>query len=661
MYLLLIPTVAVFGYGIFRRLRQWRIGRPVSRFDRPVQRMIRVLRLGLLQTTIWRDPIAGIWHAMLFWGFVTLTVATTIVLIHHDFNIRIMQGRFYLYFQSLFVDILGVVAMIGITIAGIRRWCTRPIRLVYSDEATWILILLLVILASGYLLEGWRIAATDDPWAAWSPVGNGVAVASLAVLDRESLRVAHVITWWGHMALVFGLIAWAPYTKLLHIVTAPLNILTSNLDAPAGSLEPIDFETAETFGVSSIEQFTWKGLLDLDSCTECGQCTAMCPANAIGKQLSPRDIILSLQQHLSAASRQTEKVNGDQPDGSFSVIGSSSSLAPEALWQCTTCAACVHACPVAIEQYPKIVDMRRYLAMEQADLPDTLQDALTSMEQRGHPFRGTQLSRMDWADKLGIPHIKDVDNAEVLLWVGCGGALVERNLRSTRALAKLLQRAGVRFGILGREESCTGDPARRIGNEFLFDTLARQNIEQLHSLGIKTVVTPCPHCFNTFANEYPEFGAQWETLHHTTYLAKLIGENRLQLDLQSARQITMHDPCYLGRHNGITEEPRDLLRHTIDSDLLEMKLNGPESFCCGGGGGMSFIDEPSDQRVNVERAQQAVATGADTVAVGCPFCATMLEDGIGSLAHDSPVEVKDIAELLWEAIDDQPTTSETNT
>jgi Fe-S oxidoreductase/nitrate reductase gamma subunit len=649
MYALLVPTVAVAVYGLYRRIRQWRLGQPEARFDRPLERLARVVDLAILQRSIWRDPFAGVMHALMFWGFVTLLLATTVVMVHHDFHIPIMQGRFYLYFQSFFVDVLGTLAIVGVFLAGLRRWGQRPKKLVFTDEANWILILILVILVSGFLLEGWRIAATDDPWGAWSPVGLVVARVSVFAADIDTLKMAHVIVWWAHLILVFGLIAWAPYTKLLHIITAPLNIYTSNLKAPAGSLRRIDFESAEVFGVNRLDQFTWKDLLDLDSCTECGRCTSVCPANTVGKELSPRDIILELQKQLSDL-RQPSASDGSEGSSAHSIIGSHPALASEALWQCTTCAACVEACPVAIEQYPKIIDMRRFLVMEEAQAPRPIQDALASLEQRGHPFRGTQASRTDWTEGLDIPDYNEVEEPEVLLWVGCGGALVDRNQKSTRALAQLLQHAGVRFGILGRNESCSGDPARRVGNEFLFDMLAKQNIETLNSRGVKTVVTACPHCFNTFRNEYPQFGGEFDVYHHTTYLAKLIGENRLQLDHDQVKSITLHDPCYLGRHNGITEAPRRILNSVAREPIVEMAEHGMQSFCCGGGGGLSFVDEPAGKRVNVERARQALSTGAETVAVGCPFCTTMLEDGINAVQGDRQVEVKDIAELLWDSV-----------
>ncbi len=409
------------------------------------------------------------------------------------------------------------------------------------------------------------------------------------------------------------------------------------------SLRKIDFEKAETLGIRSLAGFTWKDLLDFDACTECGRCTAACPANRVGKLLSPRDIILDLQ-------RLAHDPAGDL---SQTFIGATPALSSEAMWECTTCAACVEACPVSIEQFPKIVDARRYLVMEDAQFPETMQQALTSLETRGHPMRGTAFSRVDWTQGLDVPTMSEAKDADVLLWVGCGGALVERNQKVVRALAQLLSKAGVKFAILGREEKCTGDPARRIGNEFLFEQLAQENIATLERHKVKTIVTSCPHCFNTLLNEYPQFGGKFEVFHHSQYLARLVEQGKLSGKSPADKTVTFHDPCYLGRHNGEYEAPRQLVQISSSTAPVEMQQSRSNGFCCGGGGGMSFVDEPPNQRVNQERARQVLATGADVVAVGCPFCMTMLEDGINATKGDRDVKVMDVAELLWQASEGQ--------
>jgi len=309
----------------------------------------------------------------------------------------------------------------------------------------------------------------------------------------------------------------------------------------------------------------------------------------------------------------------------------------------------MEACPVFIEQATKIVDLRRYLVMEESDFPDTMQEAITSLESRGHPFRGTQSSRMDWAEGLNVKTAASARDAEVLLWVGCGGALIERNQKVVRATAQLLEKAGVKFAVLGREEKCTGDPARRIGNEFLFEMMAKENIGTLNGCGVKKIVTSCPHCFNTFRNEYPQFGGDYQVYHHSEFLAQLVDEGRIKPTAQSDKTVTYHDPCYLGRHNGVFDAPRQLVRISSRS-TVEMKQSREQGFCCGGGGGMSFVEEPKDKRVNQERARQALETGADIVAVGCPFCMTMLEDGVNAKRGERDVKVMDVAELLWRSI-----------
>lgn len=674
MYALLLPTAAIAGYGIYRHLSRWRRGLPLARFDRPAERMKLVVKHALAQRSTARNRYAGLFHRLITYGFIILTAATTIVGLDADFGTTIMRGRFYLYFQSFIVDIFGALVMVGTAMAAARRYIKRPKKLVYTDEATLILVAIFVICLQGFLIEGWRIAATGDPWGAWSPFGNLVARASRSLMSVETMRWAHRSTWWFHLAVSFGFIAWIPYTKMMHIITAPLNIYTANLAPLGASLKNINFETTETFGVNSLKRFTWKDLLDLDACTECGRCTDACPAHTVGKELSPRDIILGLRDlmherprdafglisvggngavTLGAATPLTpadhEPATDLEARRPLAIIGAVPATSPVPLWQCTTCAACMEACPVFIEQMPKIVDMRRYLVMEEADFPDSMQEAIMSLERRGHPFSGTQATRVDWAQGLDVKHVSDATDAEVLLWVGCNGALVERNQRVTRAVAQLLAQAGVKFAIMGREEKCSGDPARRIGNEFLFEMLAKENVANLNKYNIKRVVTACPHCFNTFKNEYPQYGGRFEVYHHSEYLAKLVEEGKLKPLHESEKKITFHDPCYLGRQNGVYEAPRALVQISSRKATVEMRRSRAKSFCCGGGGGMSFVEESPHKRVNQERAREALETDADILATGCPFCMTMMEDGINARKGARDVRVMDVSELLWEA------------
>ncbi|MFN0085265.1 MAG: (Fe-S)-binding protein [Blastocatellia bacterium] len=641
MYLMFAASLLIAGYGLYRRISVWRRGLPADRFDRPGERFRMLLTHALGQRRTIRERSAAVFHTFIYTGFIILTIATTVVMLHHDFGLPLMQGAFYLYFQSFTVDIFGGLVAAGAGIAIVRRMAVKPRKLVYTDEAELILFGILLIALTGFLLEGWRIAATNDPWGAWSPIGYLVALASKPLFGATALKIFHFVAWWTHALLVFGFIAAAPHTKMLHVITGPLNIYTSRLGPSGGSLRGMDFdklaETGEPMGVRTLAGFTWKDLVDFDACTECGRCTSVCPANAAGKSLSPRDIILDLRSLARGNNDFTAPITGAVP-----------AAAAESLWQCTTCGACMEACPVFIEQMPKIVDMRRFLVMEEADFPDTMQEAMTSLESRHHPFRGTQATRLDWADGLNVRTMAEARDAEVLFWVGCGGALIERNQKVVRATAQLLEQAGVRFAILGREEKCTGDPARRIGNEFLFEMMAKENVETLNGYGVRKIVTSCPHCFNTFRNEYPQFGGAYEVFHHSEFLAKLVEEGRITANETTGKTVTFHDPCYLGRHNGVTEAPRELVRIS-SRRTVEMEMNREQGFCCGGGGGMSFVEEPKDKRVNQERARQALETGADIVAVGCPFCMTMLEDGINARRGERDVRVMDVAELLLEA------------
>ncbi len=645
IYPMFAVSLAVAAWGVWRRVRTWRQGLPVDRFDRPKERLQLLLKHALGQRRTLREKHARFFHAAIFFGFIVLTIATTVVMIHHDFGLPLMQGWFYLVFQSFIVDVFGALVLAGVAVAFWRRVKLKPAKLVYTEEAEMILLAIFAIALTGFLVEGWRIAATNDPWGAWSPFGYLVAVVSKAIAPTALLEHLHLVVWWTHAVLVFGFIGWVPYTKMLHALTAPLNIYTARLEPSGALLKTIDFEKAETLGVKTLADFTWKDLLDFDACTECGRCTSVCPAHAAGKALSPRDIILDLRSLMRSAEDSAPRT----PRSALDVPATQ----PDALWACTTCGACMEACPVFIEQMPKIVDLRRFLVMEEAAFPDTMQDAITSLESRGHPFKGTQAGRMDWAEGLSVKTLADAATeareADVLLWVGCGGALLERNQKVVRATAQLLEKAGVKFAVLGREEKCTGDPARRIGNEFLFEMLAKENVETLNGYDVKTIVTSCPHCFNTFRNEYPHFGGSYEVFHHSEYLARLVSEGKLQPSVVSDKTVTFHDPCYLGRHNGVFDAPRQLVQIS-SRNVIEMERNREQGFCCGGGGGMSFVDEPKDHRVNQVRAQEAVDTGADVVAVGCPFCMTMLEDGVKARKGERDVHVMDVAELLWDSV-----------
>jgi Fe-S oxidoreductase len=633
MYLLAAAALAVFFYGVYLHVRMWRHGRPVARLHPVRPRLASVLRHVAAHGRLLVDRTAGLYHLGLFWGFVFLLAGTTVVFIHQDLGVRIMQGRFYLYFQSAALDLMGLAATVGVAAALVMRYVVRSPRLRRGFLSDGLILWLFgLVLVTGFLVEGMRIAGTRDPWGAWSFVGYGVAgLVGAARMSEGAIRLGHAGLWWLHFALSMAFIAYIPYSKLFHLVLSPVNVYLQPLENPAG-VGLIDIEQAERFGASAFSDLTWKDLLDLDVCTECGRCTAVCPASTTGKTLSPMHLILDLRAEMHRTGGGQSRALGGEV------------IAPEALWACTTCMACMQACPVFIEHVPKIVEVRRYLVMEQASLPDAMEDALRSLEARGHPFRGAGLTRAAWAEGLGVKSFPRGDRAGWLLWVGCAAALNERNHRPLRALVRVLAAAGIEVGILGDEETCTGDPARRIGNEYLFQTQARQVIETLARHGITRIVTLCPHCYNTFRHEYPQMGGRYEVWHHTQLLARLIAEGRLRLRNRVESMIAFHDPCYLGRHNGEYEAPRRVLEAVPGAQTVEMLQSREKSFCCGAGGGLYWVEDRVGQRTSHVRARQATDAGAQVVATACPFCMLMLEDAAAAI--ESPAQTMDVAEIL---------------
>ena len=631
MYLLFVAAALVFGHGLYRRIAAWRRGRPM-RIPFSLARLGNLAYYGFGQARLLRHYYAGLFHTLLFAGFGLLFVGTLVVMADVDFGLPIMRGAFYLYFQSLILDIAGLCAIVGLTMALCRRLFFKPARLANTWRDAIAAPALLVILVTGYSLHGLRIVATQDPWAAWAPISALVGHFYSAVLPANAIRPLHVSLWWFHLVLVLSLMAALPYLKLLHIFTAPLDIYLRPVDRRGAILQPIDLETAENFGVKSIEEFTWKGLLDLDACTECGRCQDACPAYASGKPLSPKALILDLRTLLEPGAEPTPMVGGI--------------IADETLWSCTTCMACMQACPVFIEHVPKIVDMRRYLVMEEGRFPDSMQQAMRSLEAHGHPYQVAGASRLDWCKDLDVKVLGPGESADTLYWVGCSTALNTRNQKVARAFVEILSNAGVDFGILGNEEHCTGDPARRMGNEYLFQTLAQQNIETLKSHGVRKIVTTCPHCMNSLKNEYAPFGADFEVLHHSELLARLVAEGRVAGAQSVDQTVTYHDPCYLGRYNGIFDEPREALAAVPGATMVELPRHREQSFCCGAGGGRMWMEEPSEKRVSNLRAREALGTGADVLSVSCPFCMTMLDEAVNNEKNGRDMKVLDIAELL---------------
>ena len=663
VYLCLAALVGLLAFGLVRHASLWRIGRPAPEVWRDLPMRLRnAMRLGLAQQRLGRDRYAGMMHWCIFSSIVVLTFATIQVAIEADTPFRPLHGPYYLFF-SFYGDLFGLVGLVGVGMAVWRRYFVATPRVRWDErlEDHAIIAGLGLVLVTGFVLEAARIEVTEltqhPDWAPWSFVAYALARFMRVFAFQEAQLLAfHAGVWWGHLALAFGWLALVAFTKLDHLVLAPVNAFLLRTDAP-GRLAPVAFtEDREVFGVGQIQDFTWKQLFELDACVRCGRCTAVCPANIAGQPLSPMAIIQNLKGHLASvgpAIAQHRHDFGADDRGAIDIPMVGGVIADESLWACRTCGACMQECPVLIEHVPTIIDMRRYLVMDEARIPAAAQSALENLELRGHPWRGTTLERTTWMEGLGDVPLFD-GTQEYLYWVGCAGSLVERNLGVTRAVFRLLREAGASFGVLGQEETCSGDPARRLGNEYLYQTLARQLIGTFAAKGVQRVITNCPHCFNTFKNEYPQFEGRFEVLHHTEYLERAMRDGALRATHPVRETVTYHDSCYLGRMNGQYEAPRAIIQMVPGANLVEMQRSMAGGLCCGAGGGNMWLEEHGDRRVNHVRAEEAVATGASQVISNCPFCIQMFEDGVPAVqaagGDVTPLRPFDVAELLERAV-----------
>ena len=667
VYLAAPIILAAVVYGIRRRSLMWRLGKPVEDFGPMGPRIREFIGLGVVDLLAHRKFVKhelypGIMHFALFWGFLILLLATTVAAI--EFNAEeYLNWEFptveYRVAAGFAWDIFGgALAAIGLVMAALRRYVVRPNRLhSYSDN--WVVLgYLALLLFTGFLIEGARIGATElnpasrffeEGVAGWSPIGWTFAKALDGLgFSVSGMKDLQQVMWWTHAGIFtagFVYIA-VGYKHLSHIVVSPANIFLRP-KKPRGALRPMgDFETLETFGAKDITDFTWWQNLNFDACTNCGRCEEQCPAWASGKPLSPRAVMQDMKAFMEerAPVLLATPAGETPPPPERSMVGEV--IGEDVLWACTSCAACVEACPVFINHIDTIVDMRRYLVLEESRLPQTAQDALENLEQRGHPWRGTTLTRTSWMEGQDIPTIEENPDADVLLWVGCTGALVERNVQVTRAAASILRKAGVNFAVLGNSETCTGDPARRMGNEYLFQVLARQNIETLKAVNPKTILTTCPHCFNTMKNEYPEFGGVFNVQHYSEFMAKLIDDGKLRaLATVTAEKTTYHDSCFLGRHNGIYDAPRRIAAAIPGLEMVEMKRCRDRAFCCGAGGGRMWMEEEGT-RINHMRTDQFLETDAESITLSCPFCLQMMEEGISAKGVGDTKSAKDLLEIM---------------
>ena len=668
-WIMTLAAVGFFAWTMRLRIATLKAGLPDNRFDQPWVRLKGVFTLALLQKRMVRDKYAGFYHILIFWGFCALALRSIGLVLEGlfpAFHMTEALGVFGLGYQAT-KDVFEVLVLVGIGLATFRRLAAKPWRLENSMDAWATLSLIGGLMVTDLLADGAFVALHHPAWAAWSPAG--VAVAGwLGGLSQTGLVVLYKTMWWLHLATLYFFANFLPYSKHFHVFTSLFNIYFRELE-PQKNLKPMDME-AEHFGINKIQDFTWKQMLDFYTCVECGRCLENCPTTLTGKPLRPKDFGTDLRDYLKATPLEQmgqDKpvpedrllIGGPVPEGSYwkrddevapwSKEQLEGWISQDTIWACTSCGYCEWACPLQISFVDKLVGMRRYLTLEESNFPAEAQVAFKGMERQGNPWNLPQADRAKWAEGLEVPTFAEHPEAEYLFWVGCAGSYDAAGQKVSKSLVKLLKAANVSFAILGTEESCTCESARRLGNEYLFQSATEANIETLKGHGVKKVVTNCPHCLNTLKNEYPAFGGDFEVVHGTELVAKLMAEGKIKLEQTVEANLTYHDPCYLSRINGQVEAPRAILDAIPGVKLTEMEKHGEATMCCGAGGGRFWLEEHLGKRVNHERFEQALETKATTIAVGCPFCNVMLNNAAGETNHEG-VATTDVLELAAKAL-----------
>lgn len=654
-------------YGKAKRLIRWlKLAKPEDRTDHPWIRTKNLLFIGFGQTKILKDPFGGLMHALVFWGFCVLGMGTVEIMVQGlwtPFNWGLVLPRLLYVPYVVSQEFFAVFVLLACTYLIYRRLVIKPRRFtidpIHSSEAVLVLSVIAVLMVTLMLVF---VGDAMQPGA--DTTGRVFTKMLLPFFGGMSVGAAHtmaVVCWWIHAVLILWFLNHLPESKHLHVLTALLNVWFSNTSGPGriGAMTPMDLEAedAEQFGAADVEHLSWKNLFDSYSCTECGRCTAACPANLTGKLLSPRMIMVKTRARLKEKGTVLDEVaasGGTATEEQQAVLDKNlldDWITEEELWACTSCRACVEECPESIDQLGIINELRRDLVLMESRFPEELTPALTSLERNGSPWAFSASDREKWAEGMNIRTMRDMaaagEKPDILFWVGCMGAFDDRAKKITQSFARVLQAANVNFAILGQEESCHGDPARRMGNEYIYQSMAGGVIETLKSYDIKKIVTFCPHCFHQMGNEFPDLDGHFDVIHHTAYMEQLMAEGRIPLDTSKseALKVVYHDPCYLGRYNGIYDAPRQDIESALPNvEMVEPPRTKSGSFCCGAGGGRMWMEETVGKRINNERSDELLATGADQIAVSCPFCMTMITDGVASAGKEVPV--LDVAEIV---------------
>ncbi len=653
-----LALIGAFGYFFVRAARLYRLMRSVEgqtefALDRIGER-VKVLFTDVLgQSNVRRKPLIGTAHMLIFFGFLAIQPHSLMLMIQGVFP-AFEPGHAIptIYRAYLFVaDILAVLVLVGFAYALYRRVVVRPSYLTMGADANLIILFTCVIVITFHLINAFLSllpAAGSFSYAGVFPVSERlVSLFNLQSLSPAGIQTGYEISYWIHIATILGFLIYIPSSKHLHLLAAVPNVFLKPLDLPKAMVKTdIENEEAETFGLGKVSELNWKNVLNLYACTECGRCEEQCPASCTEKPLSPKNVIHDFKVDLLA---QADAIMAQNFENVEPIVREGSPITGDVIWSCTTCRGCEDICPVNIEQLDFILETRKHRVLMEADFPPEMQETFTNLENQFNPWGFSSDSRADWCKGMDVPLMADKPDAELLWFVGCSGSFDDRGKKIAQAMARVLQKAGVNFAILGPEEACNGDVARRAGNEYIAQMLMMQNAEVLNQYKPKKILTGCPHCYNMIKNEYSQFDAGYPVVHHTELLLELFRQGRLKASNNHLAELAYHDSCYLGRWNGIYQAPRDLLSSINGgAEPMEMPRSGSKGFCCGAGGARMFMEETIGKRINEERAEEIIATGAKTVAVACPFCTTMLRDGI--LEKESEVQVKDVVEIIDEAI-----------